>query len=170
MNHKNITCYQHWYMNICIVRIIRHSMDLEKKLMILEIIKKFFVNVVDKIKHHVSLLIFLIGSYVIFILGISHHRLEVWLFYMIACIFIFFSRRNKIPMLLTAIFIAWPLSYFPLIITVQSAKHGPGIVTACGIDRALIGYENAKKYAYENSCVFLSDMSSGWYAKYYWVW
>ena len=63
---------------------------------------------------------------------------------MITCIFIFFSRRNKIPILLTAIFIAWLLSYFPLIITVQSAKNGPGIVTACGIDRALIGYENSK--------------------------
>ena len=140
--------------------------------MMLGMMGKLLVNVIDKIKRHASILIFFIGAYAIFILGISHHRLETWLLYIITCtcIFIFFPRRNKTPILLAAIFIAWLLSYSPLVITVQSAKNGPGIVTACGIDRTLIGYENAKKYAYENSCVFLSDMSSGWYAKYYWVW
>lgn len=140
--------------------------------MILGMMEKFLVNVIDKIKRHASIFIFFIGAYTIFTLGISHHRLETWLLYIIACIciFIFFPRRNKTPILLAAIFIAWLLSYSPLVITVQSAKNGPGIVTTCGIDRTLIGYENAKKYTYENSCVFLSDMSSGWYAKYYWVW
>ena len=50
--------------------------------MMLGMMGKLLVNVIDKIKRHASIFIFFIGAYTIFIVGISHHRLETWLLYM----------------------------------------------------------------------------------------
>ena len=66
--------------------------------MMLGMMGKLLVNVIDKIKRHASIFIFFIGAYTIFIVGISHHRLETWLLYIITCtcIFIFFHDAIKL--------------------------------------------------------------------------
>jgi hypothetical protein len=96
--------------------------------------------------------------------------MDVLLFYIFSSMILFYFRVGSFKGLILIFMISVMLFYVPYQITVIRTKNGPGFVKECLIDGVNKSSKEKLEYSYENSCVFLSDMHSGWRAKYYWVW
>jgi len=103
-------------------------------------------------------------------LSISNNRVDTLLFYLFSIFVLYFSRFNKLIYVICIFLASYSLTYASFQITMTHVKNGPGLVKGCSVDGVNKSTKEKRAYSYENSCVFLSDMYSGWRAKYYWAW
>lgn len=97
-------------------------------------------------------------------------RVDALLFYIFLSVTLLYLRIGGFKGIILVFFATIVLFYVPYQVTVIQVKEGPGFVEECLVDGVNKSAKEKLNYSYENSCVFLSDMDSGWKAKYYWVW
>jgi len=127
-------------------------------------------------KSKIQGIVFSVAFFILLLeLSVSNGRLDTLLLYLFLTIILYFTRFDKLAGIIYVFLLSYTLSYLPFQITMTHVKNGPRFVEGClieGEDRSIINKSTKERraYSYENSCVFLSDMYSGWRAKYYWVW